>query len=230
VVHRNTARQAFRFVPAPAADACLHQCAAVILRGTLDAVAVPKNYCSWFGRSRLELVLATLAFVLALPVFLLLAGGAIAACRLLRPRERLVLSALRAGMLGCFLNWLAVSVRCIPTDLPVGAEHLPQPSMLESAVRVPSWAASSFLAPWLGFVLAARPFRRGKARDAWLNPLIARATHGRRAQGTPGGSATSARASAKRCRRMRGIAMNAFDGRTAIPRPHTRTPCTDSTA
>lgn len=142
---------------AAAAGALLHQAVLVDVGGRLAAIAVPAAYFETFGRSNLAAALALLHLLsFALPIFILLTGGLLAAQRLLGGRNHSVLGALLAGMLGGCAFWLADSLLQMP-----GGVGLLLPLLLSS-----SWQGlPGLLAPWAAFACAVwllkRPARRG---------------------------------------------------------------------
>ena len=143
-----------RFFVALLAGLLLYQTSVVITGGVLAAVEIPKAYFTFFGRQHQELALAVLQLVsLALPVALVVAGGTLAIQRLVGRSPKVVLSAVLAGMVLCFTYWTADWVFQPPAGL--GGEPLAPWALLTQMLFVPWWAASSFLAPWLGFALAA---------------------------------------------------------------------------
>jgi hypothetical protein len=132
----------------------LYQVGVVTIGGMLAATTIPRSYFAWFGRSNLELAhaLSQLA-TFSLPVFVFVAGGTLAAYRLLRLKSLLALTSVLAGLLACFIFWVAAGALVVPTDLPV--EPYPPSILLRQILLPPWWAVSGFLAPWLGFAFAA---------------------------------------------------------------------------
>ena len=143
-----------RLLAAFGAGVLLYQVAVVLVGGILAAVQVPQAYFAWFGRSRQEIALALLdVFGFALPIALLVAGGTLAAQRLLGQESRLVLLFLLGGLVTCFAFWLWFWVFSIPANSL--SETFPH-SVLFRQVMLPQWwAATGTLAPWLGYALAA---------------------------------------------------------------------------
>jgi hypothetical protein len=151
-----------RILVAFIAGALLYQTAVVFAGGVLAAIAIPKAYFAWFGPRYIELALAIVQIVgFALPVALLVAGGTLSIRHVLGGNPRTVLSAVLAGMILCFVYWIAVGVYPPPTDLP--AAPLASSVLLEQMLRSPWWAVFGFLAPWLGFALAAWLFQRRRS-------------------------------------------------------------------
>ena len=146
--------RAARILLAFLAGVLLYQTAVVLVGGVLAAIAVPKAYFDWFGRSNLELALALLQLVgFAIPIAVLVAGGTLSIQRTLNTRPSAVLVAVLAGLIACFGYWVIASVLALPTDVPV--EPYPLSVLLRQELLPPWWAASGFLAPWVGFALAA---------------------------------------------------------------------------
>jgi hypothetical protein len=143
-----------RFFVALLAGVLLYQTSVVVTGGVLAAIGIPRAYFAFFGRQHQELALAVLQFVsFALPVALIVAGGTLAIQRLLGRNPKAVLSAVLAGLVLCFAYWTAVWVFQSRADL--AAEPLAPSALLTQVWFSPWWAASGFLAPWLGFALAA---------------------------------------------------------------------------
>ncbi|MCV2357337.1 hypothetical protein LNV09_24620 [Paucibacter sp. B2R-40] len=144
--------------------ALLYQVAVVYVGGTLAAVAIPKSYFDWFGRSNIEVGLALLQLAtFALPIAILVAGGVLAAHRVLAGSTRSVLMALLAGLAACFLLWVVVVSANFPS--PQAGEPNQSGVMVRQLLLQPWWALSGFLAPWVGYSLAAWMLVR-KARRA----------------------------------------------------------------
>lgn len=130
----------FRILLAAAAGALLYQVVVVIFGGMAAAIAVPPAYFNGFGRQNGGAALALIQLVtFSVPAAVLIAGGALAAHRLLSVGGTTVLLAVLSGSLACFCFWLVVSSFYVPE----GVSLLP-----------PWWAVSGFLAPWLGFAFA----------------------------------------------------------------------------
>jgi hypothetical protein len=144
-----------RLAAAVIAGFWLFQLLAVVLNGYLAAVAVPNAYFAWFGGSRRELALGGLQLVSALPVFLLMAAGVLATCRVFRSRTRPFLTAILVGMVLCFAYWTLSFLLVAPTDRPPGAGPDAFAVRAQQFFAVPWWALPSIAAPWLGFLFAA---------------------------------------------------------------------------
>jgi hypothetical protein len=145
---------ALRVLAAFIAGALLYQTSVVFTGGVLAAIAVPKTYFSLFGHQQRELALAILQLVgFALPIALVVAGGTLAIQRLLARNPRVVLSAVLAGLVLCFVYWTMVWIFSTQAGLP--AEPVASAARLRQLLLPPWWAMSGFLAPWLGFALAA---------------------------------------------------------------------------
>ena len=149
-----------------AAGAGLYYAAVVLLGGVLAAVTVPKAYFEWFGAQHSEVALALLQFAsFALPVALVVAGGTLAVRRLVVGKHgRAVLLAVLFGLIACFAYELASLLFFVPSEIPVPA--LPRATLLREVLFPPWWAASGFLAPWLGFAFAAWWSARSASREA----------------------------------------------------------------
>jgi hypothetical protein len=144
----------------------LFQILVVVLNGYLAAIGVPRAYFAWFGKPRLELALAIVQFALAVPVFLLMAGGVLATCRLFRARTRGFLAALLLGMLLCFAYGIASFVLVAQDQLPPELRPYPVSALLKQVFGVSWWELPAVLAPWLGFVFAAWLLLRRPPREA----------------------------------------------------------------
>jgi hypothetical protein len=155
--------RAARLLLAFAAGLFLYQAAVVFVGGFLSAVAVPKAYFDWFGRSNLELSLALLQFFgFALPIAVLVAGGTLSVLRILGRDAKATLWAVLAGLVVCFVFWLSTGMFALPPDPSI--EHYPPLVLLRQALFPPWWAAPGLLAPWLGFAFAAWLALRAKAK------------------------------------------------------------------
>ena len=144
----------------------LYQVLVVVFNGYLAAVGVPRAYFAWFGRPRLEFALAVLQFALSVPVFLLLAGGVLATCRLFGSRTRAFLAALLVGMLLCLAYWTVSFVFVAKEQLPPGSEPYPVSKLFIQSLRVSWWGLPTALAPWLGFAFATWLLLRRPRREA----------------------------------------------------------------
>jgi len=143
-----------RLVGAFAFGALLYQVAVVYVGGILAAVVIPRSYFNWFGRANIDVGLALLQLAsFALPIAVLVAGGVLAAHRVLTGSTKSVLVALLTGLAACFLFWVVVFATSSPPTQAV--EHYTPGVMLRQLLLPPWWALSGFLAPWVGFALAA---------------------------------------------------------------------------
>ena len=137
---------------------------AVVVGGFLASIAIPKAYFAWFGRSHVELALAVFdTATFAVPIALLLAGGTLAAYRLLGPLPlKAFMLALCLGAISCFAFWVALSVLFVP-DLPYGVQPYPPTVLLKQLLMPPWWAVPNMLAPWLGLAFAGWLLSAGSA-------------------------------------------------------------------
>ena len=149
---------ALRVIVAFAFGALLYQVAVVHVGGVLAAVAVPRSYFEWFGRANagVGLALSNLA-LFALPVMVLVAGGVLAARRVLGGSTRALLVALLAGLVASHAHWVVAAAN---TMLEYGVAADPPGGALRQRLLPPWWALSGAIAPWAGFALAAWLVRR----------------------------------------------------------------------
>jgi hypothetical protein len=113
----------------------LYQVVVVYIGGVVAAVQIPQSYFASFGRANTEVALAVLQFAsFALPTAVLVAGGTLAAHRMLAGNTKAVLVGVLAGLLAGFAFW---AIAAGPPLVP------------------PWWAVSGLIAPWVGFALAA---------------------------------------------------------------------------
>jgi hypothetical protein len=160
VPHRPSPTPWLTLAAALAVGALLYQFFVVVLNGYLAAVAVPRQYFMWFGTPQQELALAFLQLATALPVFVLVSGAVLVACRALRNRSTPFLAAILVGMMLCYLYWAVDYLVLLPADLPPDAQAYPMPVRLQQLIFSPWWALPTVFAPWLGFALAAWVLRR----------------------------------------------------------------------
>jgi hypothetical protein len=145
------------------AGALLYQLFVVVLNGYLAAVAVPRQYFSWFGKPRLELALAVIQLAGAIPVFLLVCGAVLALCRTFRTRSTAFLASILLGMLFCYLYWTASFVLFLPDNLPPEAKPYPASIRFQQVIYSffsPWWSTPTVLAPWLGLAFSWWLLRR----------------------------------------------------------------------
>ena len=136
------------------AGVLFYQLFVVVLNGYLAAVAVPRQYFTWFGKHRLELALAVVQFATALPVFLLLSGAVLAVCRAFKSRTTSFLTAILVGMLLCYLYWSVNFVLFVPDSLPPDFKPYPATVRFQQLIYSffsPWWGIPTQWAPWLGF-------------------------------------------------------------------------------
>lgn len=132
----------------------LYQVCVVLIGGIVAAMTVPRSYFEWFGPPNLGLALAVAQLLtFTLPIVVLVAGGTLAAHRLLGLTTRLALASVLTGLLACFAFWVAVGVLAVPRDFP--GEPFPTAMLIRQILLPPWWSASGAWAPWLGFALAA---------------------------------------------------------------------------
>ena len=145
----------------------LYQVCVVLTGGIFAAVAVSRSYFEWFVRPNLELALAVCQLLtFTLPIVVLVAGGTLAAHRLLGLATRHALASVLTGLLACFAFWVAVGVLALRSDLP--GEPYPTAVLIRQMLLPPWWSASGFWAPWLGFLLAAWLIGRRRDRETLL--------------------------------------------------------------
>lgn len=145
---------ALRLVLAFSAGAALYQVVVIVVGGILAARTVPHAYFSWFGRGDVNLALAGVQVACALPMAMLVAVGTLAVYRLLRASGPTVLHAVLAGLVVCFLYWVVASALAVAEG--ASAEHFSSPgARLRQVLLPPWWSVSTFIAPWVGFALAA---------------------------------------------------------------------------
>ncbi len=138
----------------------IYQLLVVVLNGYLAAVAVPKQFFAWFGKSRQEVALAVISLISALPVLVLVSGAVLAVCRTLRNRSTPILSAMFVGMLLCYLYWAADFLLLSSVDLPPDVKPFPMSVRFQQLIFPPWWALPSVSAPWLGFLFSSWLLRR----------------------------------------------------------------------
>jgi hypothetical protein len=145
------------------AGVLFYQLFVVVLNGYLAAIAVPRQYFTWFGKPRLELALAVVQLATALPVFLLLSGAVLAVCRAFKSRTTPFLAAILLGMLVCYLYWAIDFVLFLPDSLPPEAKPYPATVRFQQLIYSffsPWWGTPTQWAPWLGFGFASWLLRR----------------------------------------------------------------------
>ena len=149
-----------RIAAAFIAGVWLYYVAVVFTGGVLAAVGVPRGYFAFFGREHNELALAVLFFLgWALPVAVLVTGGTLALSRLIAGNGQRVWKPALAGMLLGFLYWALVSAGFFS---PQEEAQVGLVQALQLTFTIPWWAAANFLAPWLGFAVAAWLMYRAK--------------------------------------------------------------------
>ena len=125
-----------RFLGAFTFGVVLYQVVVIYIGGIVAAVQIPLSYFAFFGGANTDVVHAVLLFAsFALPTAVLVAGGTLATYWMLGRRStKAVLAAVLAGLLACFAFWA----------ITAGPPFVP-----------PWWAVPGFIAPWVGFALAA---------------------------------------------------------------------------
>jgi hypothetical protein len=155
-----------RLLLAFVAGALFYQAFVVQFGGVLAAIAVPKAYFDGFGRAHRQVALALVELVtMGLPKALLVAGGTLAAMRLLEAPVRPLLVALFVGLFACHAYWVAQAVLLLPQDLPQGLPQVlppdqpvtpfPPGAVLMQMLFPPWWSWPNVLSPWAGFAVAA---------------------------------------------------------------------------
>jgi len=148
-----------RIVVAFLAGVWLYQ-AAVNVGGVLAAIAIPKSYFDWFGREHNATALALLHFVgFALPVAVLVAGGTLAAVRLIGAKPSSVLWFVFLGQLACYAFWVAATLVHV---WAIGGDPA---SFLIQMLLPPWWALPAAIAPWAGFAFAVWVAQRRRLRE-----------------------------------------------------------------
>ena len=137
----------------------LYQGVVVFLGGIFAAIAVPRYFFNWFGSENLELALAVAQLLtFTIPVVVLVATGTLVAHFVLGLKAKLAMRSILAGLLACFVFWVAIGAFALPLLHP-GLTY-PTSELLRQALLPPWWAATGFWAPWVGFALAAWLLRR----------------------------------------------------------------------
>jgi hypothetical protein len=132
----------------------LYQYVVVYLGGIFAAVPIPSSYFAFFGRDNVGFSHALLNLGLhTLPTTLLIAGGVLATHSFLPTSKPMTWVPFLLGMLSALFLWVLVLTPAQMQSIGVQSE-----GALEELRRMlvfPWWAASNFLAPWLGVAFAA---------------------------------------------------------------------------
>jgi len=133
----------------------LYQAVVVNIGGILAAIAIPRSYFDWFGPGYKTSALALLQLVgFGLPVAVLVAGGVLAAIRLIGGKPVSVLGFLFLGLLVSFIFTAALAALHVQA---IGGDWAP--FVLQMLVP-PWWALPAAIGPWAGFAFAAWASRR----------------------------------------------------------------------
>jgi hypothetical protein len=156
--------RALRFAVAAVVGFLLYQYVVVYVGGILAAVQVPVSYFAFFGREYVEIGHALLNLGLhTLPTTLLIAGGVLAAHSLLPTSKPMTWVPVLLGMLSALLLWVLVLT---PAQMQsMGVQGSGALAELRHMFVFPCWAASNFVAPWLGVALAAWLISRHQDRQ-----------------------------------------------------------------
>jgi hypothetical protein len=128
----------------------LYQAAVVNVGGILAAIAIPRSYFDWFGPGHKASAPAVLKFVgFGLPVAVLVAGGVLAAVRLIGGRRVSVLEFLFVGLLVSLVFTVALTALHVQA---IGGEWAP---FVFQTLIPPWWALPGAIGPWAGFAFAA---------------------------------------------------------------------------
>lgn len=143
-----------RTIVAFVAGLWLYQAIVVIAGGYFAAIAIPSSYFEFFGREHSAFALTLVRLVtFALPVAVLIAGGTLAAARLLGARRR-TFALVLLGMVFCCAFWIAITVLGVQ-DLGIDVS-----SFLKQLLTPRWWDVPAIVAPWVGFGFAVWVSRR----------------------------------------------------------------------